>query len=65
MNKTLIRLGVSMVMAMAGTAASAACYHVYNGKGQLVERGSRPPIRPPTPSSNAWYSKARRRKTSW
>ncbi len=44
MNKTLIRLGVSMVMAMAGTAASAACYHVYNGKGQLVERGSRPPI---------------------
>ena len=44
MNKTLIRLGVSMAVAMAGTTASAACYHVYNGRGQLVERSSRPPI---------------------
>ena len=44
MNKTLLRLGLCMALALVGTTASAACYHVYNGRGKLVERAANPPV---------------------
>ena len=44
MRKNLIRAGIGMIVAMSATAASAACYHVYNGRGQLVERSPGPPV---------------------
>ena len=44
MHKNLIRAGVGMIVAMSATAATAACYHVYNGRGQLVERSPGPPV---------------------
>ena len=44
MNKTMLRLGFCVALALVGTTASAGCYHVYNGRGQLVDRDANPPV---------------------
>ena len=44
MNRTLLRLGLCMTLALVGTTASAGCYHVYNSRGQLIERDANPPV---------------------
>ena len=38
MYKKLLRLGICTALFLAGTAASAGCYNVYDGRGRLVER---------------------------
>lgn len=44
MYKKLLRLGICAALALAGTGAMAACYNVYNSRGQLVERDANPPV---------------------
>ena len=44
MYKKLLRLGICTALAFAGTSAMAACYNVYNSRGQLVERDANPPV---------------------
>ena len=42
MYKKLLRLGICTALFLAGTAASAGCYSVYDGRGRLVERDANP-----------------------
>ena len=42
MYKKLLRLGICTALFLAGTAASAGCYNVYDGRGRLVERDANP-----------------------
>lgn len=44
MYKKMLRLSLCTALFLAGTAASAGCYNVYNGRGKLVERDANPPV---------------------